>query len=690
MHYTNEQPVDHVNDIQPGVQALSLDQTSNTSPTSSPTSPSDPSTVTSVPTIQRPKPEHSPTRNMSENEEGPHFTLTSPGGHINCHPSHPTSDELDQLARRQLNQEEQTRQAALGHHRSQSSASSQNSTHTTPTLPQSRMLAEIPSVYDLKPGNVRSKSPTPSSDSGRSSNHSSSGQERPPRFERLPDGGHRHHLSAPRRHKFLSEQAHKFKEFLEGKRGRDEKRQRHPTPPPPQSQQAPNHNHHHFIKKEILEHPLSLISEKLHEYEKNNKSTSTSRNSSATRKDDFVHKYGILQQVVGRGAFGTVRLSIKKHADGAEEIFAIKEFKYRENESQKSYMRRLTSEFCIASSIKHINVIQTMDLLQLRHDSSYSEVMEYCSGGDMFTLIASTSTLSEAESSCFFSQLMNGVGFLHSQGVAHRDLKPENLLLTGDGCLKIADFGNSEVFRMPWEKKVGSSASISGSGPFIAPEEFTMKTFDGRKLDLWACGIIYMCMRLGRYNWSEASKDDVNWTAFLHQLQGLREKLTNTIAESTPTSDSTNGNDSSADSIHKPYYRRPHERYLNLRAIELVTRTTLAWPDAISEVIDNLLNPDPKERWLANQCLASRWLREAQNCHPAEPPEEQELDESDVDSVHAAQPVGSKVFQPDFEKSGSDLVREARAAMENKRKAQQNMVSKHEREVLAFPGEMEA
>jgi protein-serine/threonine kinase len=142
-------------------------------------------------------------------------------------------------------------------------------------------------------------------------------------------------------------------------------------------------------------------------------------------------------------------------------------------------MRRLTSEFCIASTLKHVNVIQTLDLLQLRGDA-YSEVMEYCSGGDLHTLIASASSLGETEAGCFFAQLINGVAFLHSMGVVHRDLKPENLLLTADGCVKIADFGNSEVFKMPWEKKVRASMSIRGTGPFIAPEEFTTKSFDAR------------------------------------------------------------------------------------------------------------------------------------------------------------------------------------------------------------------
>lgn len=153
-------------------------------------------------------------------------------------------------------------------------------------------------------------------------------------------------------------------------------------------------------------------------------------------------------------------------------------------------MRRLTSEFCIASSLRHLNVIHTMDLLQV-HGDTYSEVMEYCAGGDMHSLIASANTLGESESNCFFSQLIHGVAFLHSMGVVHRDLKPENLLLTSDGCLKIADFGNSEVFRMPWEMKVRTSASIRGTGPFIAPEEFTDKTFDARygslvKIGCWS------------------------------------------------------------------------------------------------------------------------------------------------------------------------------------------------------------
>jgi cyclin-dependent kinase 10 len=43
-------------------------------------------------------------------------------------------------------------------------------------------------------------------------------------------------------------------------------------------------------------------------------------------------------------------------------------------------------------------------------------------------------------------QLIRGVEYLHRSFIIHRDLKLSNLLLTGDGVLKIADFGLARKF----------------------------------------------------------------------------------------------------------------------------------------------------------------------------------------------------------------------------------------------------
>ena len=51
-------------------------------------------------------------------------------------------------------------------------------------------------------------------------------------------------------------------------------------------------------------------------------------------------------------------------------------------------------------------------------------VMEYCQDGDLFAKISKGNLVSDDEKSCYFLQLVHGVQYLHSIGVAHRDLKP--------------------------------------------------------------------------------------------------------------------------------------------------------------------------------------------------------------------------------------------------------------------------
>lgn len=239
----------------------------------------------------------------------------------------------------------------------------------------------------------------------------------------------------------------------------------------------------------------------------------------------FAEKYGRCQEVLGKGAFGVVRICHKKNANASnannrEVLYAVKEFKKKASEPAAKYSKRLTSEFCISSSLRHTNIIMTFDLFQ-DAKGDYCEVMEYCAGGDLFTLIIAAGKLEYLEADCFFKQLIRGVVYMHEMGVCHRDLKPENLLLTSDGTLKIIDFGNSECFKMAWEKDIHLSGGVCGSSPYIAPEEYSQEEFDPRPVDIWACGVIYMAMRTGRQLWRMAQKDD---EFFAKYLRGRKEK----------------------------------------------------------------------------------------------------------------------------------------------------------------------
>ena len=221
----------------------------------------------------------------------------------------------------------------------------------------------------------------------------------------------------------------------------------------------------------------------------------------------LVEKYGICQEIIGRGEFGIVRISHKKIEGAGEQVYAVKEFQRRPGESEKKYRKRSTSQFCILSSLRHPNILHTIELLQdLKGD--YCEVMGFCAGGDRYTLVLATGKLEVNEADCYFKQLMRGVEYMHEMGVAHRDLKPENLLLTNYGLLKITDFGNGECFRMAWETDARMVSGLCGSGPYIAPEECSDKEFDARAVDIWATGVIYMAMRTGSYLWRIAKKED--------------------------------------------------------------------------------------------------------------------------------------------------------------------------------------
>lgn len=322
------------------------------------------------------------------------------------------------------------------------------------------------------------------------------------------------------------------------------------------------------------EQQLSLMSTWIDQFKTERDRLAADKKGGPNATASLVDKYGKCQEIVGRGAFGIVRISHKVDPTDSkcEQLYAVKEFRRRPQETTKRYQKRLTSEFCISSSLRHPNVIHTLDLLQ-DAKGDYCEVMEYCAGGDLYTLVLAAGKLEVAEADCFFKQLMRGVEYMHEMGVAHRDLKPENLLLTTHGALKITDFGNGECFRMAWEKEAHMTAGLCGSAPYIAPEEYVEKEFDPRAVDLWATGVIYMAMRTGRHLWRVARKDEDEF--YQRYLEG-----------------------------------RKHED--GYAPIETLHRARCR------NVIYSILDPNPSRRINASQVLKSEWVRQIKICKAGE------------------------------------------------------------------------
>lgn len=231
----------------------------------------------------------------------------------------------------------------------------------------------------------------------------------------------------------------------------------------------------------------------------------------------LLSKYGVCckgdKGVIGRGATACVKVVHCLEDTKPGKKYAVKEFrKISKSESRRQYVKRLASEFCISSSLKHPNIVQTVDLV-IDENDRWCEVMEYCGGGDLYSVIRNCK-LTSGEIDCVFKQLINGVAYLHSVGVAHRDLKPENLLFDKRGLLKITDFGGSEVFRTAFEMDPHMSHGLCGSEPYIPPEEFALKEYDPQEVDIWACGIVYYAMTYAGVPWAQAVPSDPNYCIY--------------------------------------------------------------------------------------------------------------------------------------------------------------------------------
>lgn len=159
-------------------------------------------------------------------------------------------------------------------------------------------------------------------------------------------------------------------------------------------------------------------------------------------------KYGKFGKVLGSGAGGSVRL-LKRSTDGV--TFAVKQFRERHSwETEKDYAKKVTAEFCIGSTLHHGNIIETMDIIQENH--RWFEVMEYAPY-DLFATVM-TGRMGREEIACSFLQIVNGVSYLHSMGLAHRDLKLDNVVVSEFGIMKLIDFGSATVFRYPFENDI--------------------------------------------------------------------------------------------------------------------------------------------------------------------------------------------------------------------------------------------
>lgn len=93
---------------------------------------------------------------------------------------------------------------------------------------------------------------------------------------------------------------------------------------------------------------------------------------------------------------------------------------------------------------------------------------------------------------------------MHRKGIMHRDIKAENMLITGEGVLKLCDFG--------WSTYIPDNDSLRHSycGTYEnMPPEMVLRKGHDKTLDVWCLGTLLYRMLAGKPNFDGYCKSTI-------------------------------------------------------------------------------------------------------------------------------------------------------------------------------------
>ena len=198
---------------------------------------------------------------------------------------------------------------------------------------------------------------------------------------------------------------------------------------------------------------------------------------------------------IGKGSFSVVKI-VADTITG--QLFAAKVIP-RVQLGASNLTERFESEIRIIQQLRHPGIVQLYDLL--KDENNFYIIMELCSNGELFQQILENERLSELESKFYMKQIQEALAYVHNLGICHRDIKPENILIDENNHAKISDFGLSRFVN-----SAGLAKTPCGSPCYASPECIRGGSYDGRKSDMWSCGVVCFAMLTGQLPWTKRNQ----------------------------------------------------------------------------------------------------------------------------------------------------------------------------------------
>jgi mitogen-activated protein kinase kinase kinase len=207
-------------------------------------------------------------------------------------------------------------------------------------------------------------------------------------------------------------------------------------------------------------------------------------------------------QLIGKGTYGRVYLGMNATTG---EFLAVKQVEVnpkiagQDKDRIKEMVAALDQEIDTMKDLEHPNIVQYLGCE--RKEMSISIYLEYISGGSIGSCLRKHGKFEESVVRSLTRQTLEGLAYLHQEGILHRDLKADNILLDLDGSCKISDFGISKKSDDIYRNDVTNS--MQGSVFWMAPEVVRSQGQGySAKIDIWSLGCVVLEMFAGKRPWS--------------------------------------------------------------------------------------------------------------------------------------------------------------------------------------------
>ena len=208
-----------------------------------------------------------------------------------------------------------------------------------------------------------------------------------------------------------------------------------------------------------------------------------------------------LERPLGQGGMGTVWLA--RRSDGRYEgLVAVKLLNLALVDAQGG--ERFRREGTALASLAHPNIARLGDA-GVTDDGQPFLILEHVEGRQIDTY-CDDERLSPERRIALFLQVLGAVAHAHANLIVHRDLKPSNILVTGDGTVKLLDFGVAKL--MGADASTDAARTATGVG-WMTPEYAAPEQVRGESIttstDVYAAGVLLFELLAGCHPTGEGS-----------------------------------------------------------------------------------------------------------------------------------------------------------------------------------------